>query len=135
MEKEWEQAVRSGDAELVRKLIERGAPGAPRAMIDSKDRHGQTGLMIASMRGHAAVVRLLVENRAELNHKAKHNLSALMLAVINGHAEIVRILTEAGVDQQIRGTGAPGFSGFTALELAERAGREEIVAILKNAAL
>ena len=127
MEQEWEQAIRSGDSALVRQLIERGAA------IDSKDKHGQTGLMVASMRGRTAVVRLLIESGADLNHTAKYNLSALMLAVIQGHAEIVRALTEAGADTQIRGTGAPGFSGFTALELAERAGREEIAGILRNA--
>ncbi|MGH9783827.1 MAG: ankyrin repeat domain-containing protein [Terriglobia bacterium] len=126
MEKEWEQAIRRGDVDLVRRLVEQGA------VIDSKDRHGQTALMIASMRGHTDVVRLLVENRAELNHTAKCHLSALMLAVINGHAEIVRILAEARADAEIRGTGAPGFYGMTALQLAEGMKRDEIVAILKN---
>jgi ankyrin repeat protein len=58
-----------------------------------------------------------------------------MLAVINAHTEIVRILAEAGADTQIRGTGAPGFYGMTALDLAEQAGRDEIVAILKNTAV
>lgn len=126
MKQEWEQAIRSGDSALVRKLIEQGAD------IDSKDRHGQTALMVAAMRGRAAIVQVLVENGVDLNHTAKYNLSALMLAVINGHAEIVQILVEAGAGQEIRGTGAPGFSGFTALELAERAGREEIAEILRK---
>jgi len=132
MEKDWEQAIRGGDSALVRRLIEQGA-GVNPADINSKNHHGQTGLMMAAMLGHAAVVRLLVENGAELNHTAKYNLSALMLAVINGHTEIARILAEAGADIQIRGTGAPGFSGLTALDLAERAGREEIAALLRVA--
>ena len=127
MEKSWEQAIHSGDSALIRRLIAQGAE------IDSKDRHGQTGLMVASMRGYTAVVRVLVENGAALNDTAKYNLSALMLAVINGHAEIVQLLSDAGADREVRATGAPGFSGFTALDLAERAAHEEIAAILRTA--
>lgn len=126
MKKEWETAIRSGDLEQVRSLIEAGID------IDSRDRHGQTALMVASARGHAEIVRLLLERGAALNSTAKYRLSALMLAVINGHTVIVRMLVEAGADQEIRGTGAPGFWNKTALVLAESAGREDIVAILKH---
>jgi ankyrin repeat protein len=132
MEREWELAIQSGDSALISKLIERGAD-INSEVINSKDRHGQTALMLASVRGHPAVVRLLVENGAALNHTAKYNLSALMLAVINGNADIVQILVDAGADLQIQGTGAPGFSGFTALQLAERAGQDQIAALLRNA--
>jgi ankyrin repeat protein len=124
MRKDWEQAMRSGDADFIGRLIAQGADA------NSKDRHGQTALMIASTKGLSSIVNLLVENQAELDHTAKYNLSALMLAVVNNHSEIVKLLVKAGADLAIRGTGAPGFSGFTALELAERAGRVEIAAIL-----
>ena len=126
MTKDWEQAIRRGDVDTVRQLLDAGAD------INFKDQHGQTGLMLAAMRGHVDVVRLLVERGAELNVTAKYTLSALMLGVINGHTEIVRILADAGADTAIRGTGAPGFYGKTALDLAEAAGRKEIVSILKG---
>ena len=126
MEKDWERAIHSGDVGWVRSLIEHGLE------INSKDRHGQTGLMLAAMKGHTEIVRLLVENKAELNHTAKYHLSALMLAVINNHIEIVSLLAQAGADPSIGGTGAPGFAGLTALELAERAGYVEIAAILRG---
>ena len=43
---------------------------------------------------------------------------ALMLAAINGRTEVVRILVDTGADLGLRGTGAPGFAGKTALDLA-----------------
>jgi ankyrin repeat protein len=127
MTKEWEQAIQRGDCEAPGRLIEGGAD------INSKDQHGQTGLMVAAMRGHTELVRLLVERGADLDVTAKYNLSALMLAVINGHVEIVRILADASADTTIRGSGAPGFHGKTALNLAEGAGRDEAAAILRAA--
>jgi ankyrin repeat protein len=118
MEKRWEQAAQAGDEQAARRMIGEGVE------VNAKDRYGQTTLMIAAIRGHTELVRLLVQSGAELNTTAKYHLSALMLAVINGHAEIVRILAEAGADAQIRGTGAPGFWGKTALDLAsEGAGK------------
>lgn len=126
MQKEWETAIRHGDLDQVRTLMAAGMD------INSKDRYGQTGLMVASIRGHTEVVRSLIDHGAELNVTAKFHLSALMLAVINGHTEIVRLLAGAAADRDLRGSGAPGFFGKTALALAESAGREEIAAILKT---
>ena len=62
------------------------------------------------------------------------HLSALMLAAINHHLEIVRLLADAGAEREIRGTGAPGFAGLTALGLAERAGYQEVATLLRRAA-
>ena len=136
MQKDWRQAVTIGDEDWVRSILDHSKEEAAlRETINSKDQHGQTGLMVASIYGHTEVVRLLVEQGAELNHTAKFNLSALMLAVINRHAEIVSILVNAGADREIRGSdgknSAPGFSGLTALALAEKAGHDEIADLLR----
>lgn len=127
MREDWDRAIREGDVEELRTLLARGAD------IDDKDRYGQTALMRASHNGQIEVVRILVDSGAELDTTAKYNLSAFMLAVICGHGEIVHILVRAGADQSIRGTGAPGFSGKTALELAEDKGLTEAVAALREA--
>ena len=55
---------------------------------------------------------------ADLNATAKYRLSALMLAVIAGHADVARRLVSAGADLTITGSGAPGFEGKTAHDLA-----------------
>ena len=124
MTRAWEQAVRQRDLEGLARLIRGGAD------VDSKDRHGQTGLMVAAKYGHREVALLLVAQGAELNHTAKYHLSALMLAVINGHADIVRMLVDAGADPDIRGTGAPGFHGKSARDLAEGRNQPDLLEAL-----
>jgi ankyrin repeat protein len=123
---EWEQAVRRGDVECLGRLLAGGAD------VDARDRYGQTALMIAAQRGESSVVRLLLEKGAALDQTAKYGLSALMLAVIAGHAGIVRTLVEAGADLSLRGSGAPGFAGKTALELATARGQADMVAVLRG---
>jgi ankyrin repeat protein len=120
-------AVKSGDVPALEALLDAGAD------IDARDEHGQTALMNASRDGHTPVVRMLVERGAGLDHTAKFNLSALMLAVINGRDAIVGVLADAGADLSIKGTGAPGFAGKTALDLAVGADRVIAIALLQDA--
>jgi len=127
MTPEWKTAVRSGDIRRLQELFDAGEE------IDARDEHGQTGLMIAARDGKTAAVRWLVEHGADLNHTAKYQLSALMLAVINGRDAIVAILVEAGADRSIQASGAPGFAGKTALDIARGGGRAIMVALLEEA--
>ena len=92
----------------------------------------QTALMLAARGGHVEAVRALVYAGAFLDHTAKHDLSALMLAAIGGHEEVVEVLLRAGADTGLKGTGAPGFAGKTALDIAEDLGREEVAAQLRE---
>ena len=55
-----------------------------------------------------------------------------MLAVVNGHIDVVRILVRRGADLALRGTGAPGFAGKTAMDLAVARGERELVDILSS---
>lgn len=112
MNKAWERAVLSGDHEAVRALLQSGAD------VNARDRYGQTALMLAAHRGHAVIVDVLIEHGADLDVTAKYSLSALMLAVIAGHEGIVRALMRAGADRSLQGSGAPGFAGKTAYDLA-----------------
>ena len=120
----WERAVRRGDVQAVRELLRSGAD------VDARDRHGQTALMLAAHRGHAEIAVLLVEAGADLNVTAKYNLTALMLAIVAGHAAVARALITAGADLDVRGTGAPGFAGKTAYDLAVARAMTELYADL-----
>ncbi len=124
MEKAWEGAVIRGDVETARQLLRSGVD------VNARDRHGQTALMLAAHRGYREMVEALVEGGADLNLTAKYNLSALMLAVTAGHVGVARLLVRAGADLRVRGSGAPGFAGKTAHDLAVARSMEDLYAEL-----
>jgi uncharacterized protein len=119
--------VRYASVEDLRRLAANGVG------LDARDPHGQTALMLSARRGHGPVVAWLFALGAALDCTAKYGLSALMLAVVGGHVAIVRQLAEAGADVGLRGTGAPGFAGKTALDLALARKDSEMVDILRAA--
>jgi ankyrin repeat protein len=121
----WERAAHAGDTDALSSGLEAGED------IDARDRYGQTALMIAARYGHDDAVRWLVEHGAALDHTAKYRLSALMLAVVNGHRDIARVLVGAGADVTLRGSGAPGFAGKTAFDLAPRWDDEDLLRALR----
>jgi len=124
MTPEWEHSARSGDIDG----LERGLGAG--LSVDALDRYGQTTLMLAALHGHGPMVEWLVGHGADLDHTAKYRLSALMLAALNGHRDIVAVLVAAGADQTLRGSGAPGFAGKTASDLAVDQGHDEIGELL-----
>jgi ankyrin repeat protein len=124
MKRAWQNAAEGGDADALRAMLEAGED------VDSLDRYGQTALMLAARSGHVAAVEVLVEAGAQLDHTAKYRLSALMLATINDRYRVAQLLVEAGADTRLTGSGAPGFAGKTALDLADDLGREAIAQLL-----
>lgn len=125
MNANWKNALKHGDVRAVLDLLGRGAD------IDARDRYGQTGLMLAAQAGQREVVETLIAHGAKLNITAKFGLSALMLALVAGHAEIARLLAKAGADLSLRGSGAPGFAGKTAHDLALERGMLALLTELK----
>ncbi len=125
MDSSWEAAIKRGDADAMREFLRCGAD------VNARDRYGQTGLMMAAHRGHLRVVEILLAHGANLNVTAKYGLSALMLAVVAGHTDIARLLVRVGSDLSLRGSGAPGFAGKTAYDLAVARGMHELSAELK----
>jgi hypothetical protein len=125
MDPAWELAVKQGDAVAAREFLLRGLD------VNARDRYGQTGLMLAAHGGHREVVETLIAHGADLNVTATFGLSALMLAVVAGHTEIARLLARAGSDRSLRGSGAPGFAGKTAYDLALAQGMKDLALELK----
>jgi len=127
MRDDWRKAVIGGDSRVIERLLAEGVD------IDGRDRYGQTALMLAALHGRDELARLLLENGADLDVTAKYGLSALMLAVINRHSGIARRLVDAGASTTLRGSGAPGFAGKTAHQLAEHGGLAELAVYIAGA--
>ena len=123
MTADWERAIRESDVEALDRQVRAGAD------VNARDRHGQTGLMVAAQQGRPTVVQFLLDRGAELDHTAKYRLSAVMLAVINNHADIVRMLVGAGADLEIRGSSA-GFHDRTVRDLAIGDARDALLQAL-----
>lgn len=103
------------------------------ADINARDTHGQNALMLSARAGQLPMVQVLLSHGTELDRTAKHGLSALMLAILGGHQAVVCRLIDAGADCEIRGSGAPGFSGKSALDLAQVQGLTRVIARLAHA--
>lgn len=124
MNKNWQQALETGDLQELKRL-------KSSSDVESLNRFNQTSIMIAAHKGELDIVDWLIDQGAELDHTAKHGLSALMLAVIGRHEETVKSLINAGANPHLRATGSSSFSGKTALEIAEDNSDQGIIRALK----
>ena len=120
MKREWEAAARRGDAVSLQAQLEAGAD------VDALDRFGQTALMLAAQRGSLEAVRVLLAAGANPDVTAKFGLTALMLAVLGEHEGVARALASAGADFRPVGSGAPGFAGKNASQLARERGLADL---------
>lgn len=116
MKSEWRRAAVDGDVDLIERRLDEGQA------VDALDSYGQTALMLAATYGRKPVVDLLLAHDADPDLTAKYGLSALMLAIVNRHTDVAAALVAAGADTTLRGTGAPGFAGKMAGDLARDAG-------------
>merc|ERR1712168_402319 len=63
---------------------------------------GSTALIEASRFGHKDIVKLLINNNANINAKNKYGTTALMSAAHEGYNECVEILLQNNADVNIR---------------------------------
>ena len=70
--------------------------------IDGEIIDGCTALWVAAANGHLAVVRLLIEQNAEVDARTSTNSTPLRAAASDGHLDIVRCLVENGADVNAR---------------------------------
>src|SRR5947207_5959397 len=111
-------AARTGKVGAVKALLSR------RAVVDAKERRGQTALMWAAADGHAAVVELLLKAGADFRTPLPDSgFTPLFFAVREGRTEVVRALLQAGADvnetmQPGKISGKDPRKGTSALSLA-----------------
>ena len=123
-------AARSGNLEAVNALLARVVSG--------------TALMWAAAEGHAAVVRALIDARADINATLDSGLTPFFFAVRDGHIDAVRAFLDAGVDvnatteRRERTPGSPALykpviKGTSPLLLAVQNGHFELAIALVDA--
>jgi ankyrin repeat protein len=77
------------------------------------------------------VTRVLIAVHADVNFKQNEGVTALHEAAQSGDADTVRMLLDAGADPNARtGTLDDGSTGKSPLDLARKAGHEEVAALL-----
>ncbi|CAH1122114.1 unnamed protein product [Ceutorhynchus assimilis] len=84
-------ACYGGHVTVVGLLLSRSAE-----LLESKDRHGKTGLHIAATHGHYQMVEVLLGQGAEINAQDKNGWTPLHCASRAGYVEVVKLLTESG---------------------------------------
>ena len=97
-------AARDGKLDFVKVLLRYEANIEARGTIkiDGEVIEGCTALWIAAAKGHFDVVRLLIEQNAEVDGRTSSNSTPLRAAAFNGHLNIVRCLVENGADVNAR---------------------------------
>jgi len=148
------EAAENNQQEALKLLVSGGANP------NGQDNDGATPLMMASMQGHLGIVTWVLEQDVSIDARNLFKETALMLACRNNREEVSRLLLEKGADvrlQNYRGMSAlmiasekgwvgvssqllecnsntqleiRGLGGETALMLAAKQGRSDVVALL-----
>ncbi|XP_066253307.1 serine/threonine-protein phosphatase 6 regulatory ankyrin repeat subunit B isoform X8 [Euwallacea similis] len=84
-------ACYGGHVTVVGLLLSRSAE-----LLESKDRHGKTGLHIAATHGHYQMVEVLLGQGAEINAPDRNSWTPLHCASRAGYVEVVKLLVESG---------------------------------------
>jgi hypothetical protein len=119
-------AARSGNLEVVRKLIEYN----PAYINAREDAGGETPLFWASGGFNlqdGSIVRLLLEHSADINVQKDDGQTPLYWASYNGALEVVRVLLEYGADVEVKRN-----DGKTALQKAAEEGHDKVVELLRE---
>ena len=113
-------AARSGDVATTRALVNKGID------INAGARDGQTALFVASVSDHPEVVRMLLNNGADIEAtELSQGATALIAASLKGNREVVQLLLDRGANVEARTT-----TGLTALIMASRNANLDVVTVL-----
>uniref|UniRef100_A0A0K6SB05 Uncharacterized protein n=1 Tax=Chromera velia CCMP2878 TaxID=1169474 RepID=A0A0K6SB05_9ALVE len=110
-------ASESGDAEKVKMLL-----ADQDVCVDGQDIKGRTALSLAAEEGHAAVVRLLVEARANVDLQDKKGWTPFNRACMENRTDVVQLLLDAKANPNIKSN-----NGWTPLLELSQHGHTDLV--------
>jgi len=130
----------------------------PKTNVNVRNAHGETALMLACLKGHVSLAKLLISRQADINHpgwtplhyaatgghvelihmlleesayidaESPNGTTPLMMAARYGSAKATQLLIEEGADLQTKNQ-----LGFTALDFAKQGNRPDAQEIISNA--
>ncbi|MBP3367287.1 MAG: ankyrin repeat domain-containing protein [Treponema sp.] len=100
-----------------------------KSLANAKNKYKKTVLMRAAHEGQKSIVKLLIENGADVNASDEYGLTPLMWAVGGNKdfSDVVKLLLETGAD-----VNCINYCSQTALDMAEIGGLEKSIAVLKS---
>ena len=116
-------AVENGDAKAVKTLISEGAD------VKTTDKNGKAAVVIATEKGYAEVLKLILENGADPNGKYFKNPKAnlFVMAMHNSHLDAALVLLKSGANADFNHKFK---GGKTALMTAIESGKNELTTYL-----
>ena len=92
-----DEAVKAGNLELVRQLVDKGVP------VGLRNENGSTPLHTACAYGYVDIAAFLIEKDADVNaREPKSEMTPLHAALTDDYAKLVRLLVSNGADVEAR---------------------------------